>query len=337
MESGSLGWLGVEVFFVISGFVIPYSIAVTYQKYTLRCFFNYFVRRIIRIELPVTINALMCIVLWYASAATPGFRGVPPHVTAAQFFANISYVAPLIGESWVNPVYWTLAYEFVFYISVGSLFVFLFSKKWDVLWYAAVVVLNIVAYQQHGDGLVLLFVIGMGLCRYAIGLDRLIVTTSVIAVCLFTIALSRGLDARGLEISLTALLTAVVIGRFQDVKAKRSGWNVFIWLGTISYSLYLVHLPLGGRFLSIVKRFVSSSSYSEQLLLSLATLAASIAFAAIYYKAIERPAQTLSKKMKWKAIAAQRPVVRVSEPPPLGQFEEPRANLAQSEFSGTLP
>src|SRR5262245_38837846 len=49
-RTGEYGWLGVEVFFVISGFVIPYSL---YRaRYRLRDFFSYLARRIVRLDPP---------------------------------------------------------------------------------------------------------------------------------------------------------------------------------------------------------------------------------------------------------------------------------------------
>src|ERR1700712_4724969 len=47
---GSIGWSGVEIFFVISGFVIPYAM---YKKqYNINNFFSFLRKRIIRIEPP---------------------------------------------------------------------------------------------------------------------------------------------------------------------------------------------------------------------------------------------------------------------------------------------
>ena len=46
----SYGWLGVDIFFVISGFIIPYSLLG--KNYSVREFGSYIARRIIRINPP---------------------------------------------------------------------------------------------------------------------------------------------------------------------------------------------------------------------------------------------------------------------------------------------
>jgi peptidoglycan/LPS O-acetylase OafA/YrhL len=87
--SGSYGWLGVEVFFVISGFVIPYSISVSYKPYTANAFVNFMSRRVLRIEVPYLASIIMTIALGYLSAMAPGFRAAPPHYTLAQIASNV--------------------------------------------------------------------------------------------------------------------------------------------------------------------------------------------------------------------------------------------------------
>src|SRR5262245_2564074 len=62
-QTGDYGWLGVEVFFVISGFVIPYSL---YRaRYRVRDFFMYLARRIVRLDPPYL--AAIALVLALAS------------------------------------------------------------------------------------------------------------------------------------------------------------------------------------------------------------------------------------------------------------------------------
>ena len=62
-QSGSLGWLGVEVFFVISGFIVPYSIALAYPAYSLRDYPNFCARRILRLEPPFVASIILVILL----------------------------------------------------------------------------------------------------------------------------------------------------------------------------------------------------------------------------------------------------------------------------------
>lgn len=123
--SGSFCWLGVEVFFVISGVIIPYSLSTLDPAYRLSDFGRFILRRIIRIEIPYLASIAVVISLGFASAATPGFRGHAPHYDVGQVAAHAFYLIPLTGYSWLQPVYWTLMYEFVFYLFMGLAFAFI--------------------------------------------------------------------------------------------------------------------------------------------------------------------------------------------------------------------
>ncbi|MDB5452444.1 MAG: putative acyltransferase, partial [Caulobacteraceae bacterium] len=125
--SGAYGWLGVECFFVISGFIIPYSLH--RANYQLSGFPRFIARRLVRLEPPYLVSIALVIALAYASTLAPGFRGGAPHYSAPQLLSHLLYLAPAFHQEWVNPVYWTLAYEFVFYVAAGLLFPVLFRKQ----------------------------------------------------------------------------------------------------------------------------------------------------------------------------------------------------------------
>ena len=72
------GFLGVDIFFVISGFVIPLSLHG--RSYTLRQFPAFMVRRLVRLEPPYIASIVLAIVLWHASALRPGFEIGRAHV-----------------------------------------------------------------------------------------------------------------------------------------------------------------------------------------------------------------------------------------------------------------
>jgi len=83
-QIGSLGWLGVEVFFVISGFVIPLSIHSTNRPYRLSKFGGFLMRRMTRIEPPYIASALLVVVLWKLSEFAPNFSGKPYEFDLAE-------------------------------------------------------------------------------------------------------------------------------------------------------------------------------------------------------------------------------------------------------------
>jgi peptidoglycan/LPS O-acetylase OafA/YrhL len=113
--SGSYGWLGVEVFFVISGFVLPYSL--WKGRYRLGDdTATFLVKRLVRLEPPYLITLAITVGLLYGSAATPGFRGPPPNVSPAQLLLHVGYLNSYFGYPSLSPVFWTLAIELQFYL-----------------------------------------------------------------------------------------------------------------------------------------------------------------------------------------------------------------------------
>src|SRR5262249_17683132 len=77
-----VGWLGVDMFFVISGFVIPYSIASC--RYSITDFPRFICRRLVRLEPPYLLSIVLVIVMWHVSSFAPGFRGSDPAYSFQQ-------------------------------------------------------------------------------------------------------------------------------------------------------------------------------------------------------------------------------------------------------------
>ncbi|MEO5903218.1 MAG: acyltransferase family protein [Gemmatimonadaceae bacterium] len=118
----------MEVFFVVSGFIIPYSL---YRGgYRLRLHWRRFVtKRILRLDPPYLATIVLVIVLTYASAAVPGFKGAQPHFTAKQLLLHLGYLNAFTGGDWVNPVFWTLAIEVQFYLMISAIFPLLVHRN----------------------------------------------------------------------------------------------------------------------------------------------------------------------------------------------------------------
>ncbi len=69
-------------------------------------------------------------------------------------------------------------------------------------------------------------------------------------------------------------------------------------MGLISYSLYLVHVPIGGRVVNLGTRF--AHSLPLQCLVLAGAVAVSIFSAFLMYLAVERPSQRLSARITYR-------------------------------------
>ena len=285
--SGSFGWLGVEVFFVISGFVIPYSLQ--HSGYTIAEFPRFIARRFCRLEPPYLVSIIVLLALWELSFRTPGFGGAPPSYSSGQVLSHLFYLIPFTKYQWLNGVYWTLAVEFAFYVLLG-IFWPLFSRLHvgSTFMFFCVVYLFLKYFRirgPEGPELVFLFFMGICSCRYFVGSDKLS------DFALFSSMAMGILWYSGyILVAATALSSATVI-----VFVKIPRYRVLHFAGTISYSLYLLHFPIGNRVLNIGKRFGEGAVY-EVFLAGLALLTCVMA-ATIFYLFIEGPAQRLSRRV----------------------------------------
>ena len=80
--SAKYGNLGVEVFFVISGFILPYSL--WKNDYTLRNYGRFILKRIIRLDPPCFAAIAVALGVAYAATLAPQYKGGPVSVTFTQ-------------------------------------------------------------------------------------------------------------------------------------------------------------------------------------------------------------------------------------------------------------
>jgi len=294
---GSHGWLGVEVFFVISGFVIPLSLLRGYERYSLALFPNFLLRRITRLEPPYIVSIALVIVLAYASAATPGFRGSQPDYESGQIAAHLFYVIPFTQYHWVNIVYWTLTYEFAFYLFMGLAWPWIGAPERKYHWLLAVTAAGLGVASSVLPSRAMLFVIGISVYRSAaLGQTRWLSG----GVAAFAAALIAFEGEPLIAMVGTATAIAIYFGR-RIAMDNRLG-AALLWLGAISYSLYLVHVPVGGRVINLGRRFIEGDT--QQLALSIVGILVAVAFAAVFHKLIEGPAIAFARRWRRKKAVA---------------------------------
>jgi peptidoglycan/LPS O-acetylase OafA/YrhL len=118
------GYRGVNLFYVISGFIL----GVPFAEHRLLgqppvSLPRYFLRRLTRLEPPYVLNLLICAALLLATGSS--IAGLLPHFAASAFYVhNLWY-----GEqSLINPVAWSLEIEVQFYC-LAPLLAVLFSIR----------------------------------------------------------------------------------------------------------------------------------------------------------------------------------------------------------------
>jgi peptidoglycan/LPS O-acetylase OafA/YrhL len=91
----------------------------------------------------------------------------------------------------------------------------------------------------------------------------------------------------GLPTALATILPAVLIA---VVRLPRIA--PVAWLGAISYSLYLLHVPIGGRVMNLAERLDANAAVATAAVA--VSFAVSITVAYVLYILIERPSKAMA-------------------------------------------
>jgi len=292
--SGSYGRLGVEVFFVISGFVIPYSM--WRSNYKLPYWPTFLAKRLLRLYPPYILSFMFVLILLYASAIAPGFRGTAPMITPMNLLLEMIYLKDFFGQPWLNPIAWTLGIEIQYYILVALIYPLISSRARRVNFSTLIVLtlapLLIAQTNLYHTRLVFhwlhLFLLGIVAFQYQVGL----LGKRSAAGWLLIVTLISYMYFGELAVSLVGNVTAVILA-FVEINVNA----IILFFGNISYSLYLLHIPIGGRVINLGTRV--AHSWSLQLITLFLAFVLSICAAYSFYHWVEKPAQRWSSKLKY--------------------------------------
>lgn len=298
--SGAYGWLGVEVFFVISGFVLPFSLR--RGGYCLRRDAGTFLlKRLVRLEPPYLVTLGLTVGLLYVGAAVPGFQGSPPNVTPTQLLLHVGYLNGYLGYPSLSPVFWTLAIEFQFYLLVAVAYPLLASGH-RVVAAGSLAVLGTLALAMPHERFVFaylgLFGLGIAAFRLYAGLNDRLVFFAVAAGLTAVNAMVLSPLVAGVGLFAAAAIIFVRGPRYPALAA----------LGAVSYSLYLLHVPIGGRIVNLGTRFAQTPP--TQVLVLAAAAAASLVAACGLCWLVEGPAQRWSSRLRY---GPRKPKARIPE------------------------
>lgn len=283
----SWGYLGVDIFFIISGFVIP--LALDRSGYTLSEFGPFMGKRILRICPPSYVAMFVTIGQRLALDFLINHnRTYTADLTWFQVLNNMLYTVPYTSSSWLNGVFWTLAVEFQYYIIIGLSFAF-FKRGWmSLVVFAAL--FNVIDYIGFAKNIQffeynLLFVLGiLTWMKYS---DRISNKKFVLFFILSLVAIFFRINYL---VCIYSLLTVVCI-LYYNVKNV-----VFSFFGKISYSLYLLHTVAGTTVEAFWTRIFPVGTLMEKIVLLVVCLAGTIIASYLFHLLIEVPFMRLAEQ-----------------------------------------
>ncbi len=287
--SGKYGWLGVQVFFVISGFIIPFSLF--RARYCIRSFFRFLLKRVTRLDPPYIVSVFLVVAGLWVSSLLPGhtlFRVPWPEV-----FAHLGYVNAFLGMPWLQMSYWSLAIEFQYYIFVGLCYPLLASRSRIAPALIVVVFGALTGLLGHNPALLPhylpLFAIGILAFRH---------------ICLKTAlrdTLCAGLAAAAIAAWTNGIPDALVgMAAFSAILFVDANVGVLNFFGDISYSLYLMHVFVGNLVFGLAIRYSHNPS-SLKWVLPFFALAASIGVACALHRVVETPSRRLASRIRYSS------------------------------------
>lgn len=268
-EIGRYGYVGVHLFFVLSGFVILATALRTDGA-------GFLAGRFARIFPTFAFCALVSML---ALGAVEG-RDAP---SIALYIANLTFIPQAFGFQWIDGVFWTLRYELQFY---GFVFLLLVTGQLRRMgWYLTWLWLGIGALQAAGvlpeplrylfvADYAPLFIAGVGLywCVEAPSPARILLVVAATSIAVLSELPRISANEALIHLALNPWLVCAIIAIMPllllvalRLPLKRIG-PLCYFLGGISYPLYLLHnnmsvalMPRLGLWLGLAIVFAASA------------------------------------------------------------------------------
>jgi peptidoglycan/LPS O-acetylase OafA/YrhL len=321
-DLGWKGFFGVELFFVISGFVLALPFARMHFKLAepvnIR---NYFLRRLTRLEPPyiIVMTGLLFASIYIAGKLQTG-EALKSYVSSLFYAHNFIYgkgIHPLL-----NTVAWSLEIEVQFYL-LAPLLCYLFAIR-NVFARRALLCVSVITFTCLNPWLpfrfislanyIQYFLTGLMLADFYLTKPVLPRTRNVSSEMLGVILLvgmwiwnARAIESKTASMLWQLLQLVMVFGFYYLVLiAGRCSWiraTLVTAIGGMCYTIYLIHYPLISLAGNVLVK-ISFSSYSfinlGIILLLLVTLI--LVCSGVFYLLIERPCmdQHWPKKLRAK-------------------------------------
>jgi peptidoglycan/LPS O-acetylase OafA/YrhL len=304
------GYMAVDFFFVLSGFIMAYTYLDQFQKMGLRAYSPFLLKRIARIA-PLGWAVTIAIIAFGVLASTRGAESLFINENAAKSglardaLVNLLQVQGFFPLFNLNPPSWSISFEFGAYLLFPVLIFLIFNNR--LVSSVAVIIglsaMLVIAYPESDIRLVfnatiisfarslIEFALGMATYRLFrkqefarfIGTDASTWTLSALCLALF---------AARVDLLLELVFPIVVFSwaRNRGVASRYMSARLPHFLGLISFSIYLVHNMIRNSELALVKHMSSGPlSVTEALVFVVIGSLTILPVAMLSYYLVERP------------------------------------------------
>jgi len=328
----SRGWIGVDLFFVLSAFLFTKLLIAEYNKTQKISFKKFYIRRIFRIWPIYYLYICIAFVLFLTITQYAVSNDIKIRLIGLLTFSDNIFVS---FKGW-NPIFftehlWTISYEEQFYIFIPLIILFLIKSSFRIkiislatvfLLFNIIRLVFIYKHAQapsiyvlpitHYESITMGIIIGFG------GLDFLLKKINSLVIGCFgivfflLICLLPNFDQTSywlillyllVGLSTSLILFSVLNNKYLKIILSN---NILVYLGKRSYGLYLYHLL--GIWIAdyvIIRHFHEFKLFSTSLTSFIYSLIITVLISIFSYKIIEVPFLKWKKKFE---IIKSRPI-----------------------------
>lgn len=292
------GWVGVEVFFVLSGYLITALLLTEHDRTGTISLGRFYLRRVLRLLPALAVTIVIALVL--SLTVRPDLAALTERqaIAAALYVANW-YVAAGHSGGLLNHT-WSLSLEEQFYLvwpvllwgllalggrrlaligavaGIGLIFVHRLSMHSDALYFRT---------DTRGDALLLGCAVALAERLGAFTHVRAHIVTAcaivggvLLALTAATIASMTNAPADFTIVDLAAAAVVVAVAVVPTALARPLSWSPLVWVGQRSYGIYLLHFVVVGGL-----------DRAPGLLTLMLAVPLSLLAAGVSYRYVERP------------------------------------------------
>lgn len=317
------GLVGVELFFVLSGFIITSLLQAEAYAYGKISIWRFYLRRALRLFPPLVICIILANVFWsYNEVGNSGANQALATIAGLFYFINL--LPEKVSGHLVH--LWSLSVEEHFYLFwplVTSFFLFKFSRRNQIKVLLTLILIASIYrfWQGHFEtsfygGLLIIDPMRFTLCSVdsiltgallavAMSTKRfknfllgnklrnwLIVGCAVVFSCCLAVLTAGFIFRNGGFLLLDIFCAGAIFIAIKSPKHFLFSNKILKWLGTRSYGIYVYHYII----FAVFEHFRVHSSISNFIIISLLRVAVSLLFAELSYRYIEMPLLIFKKK-----------------------------------------